>query len=182
MRQADDSGNLHVVTTATAVTATRRPTWGASDAVMPQVPPADQVERVIPAANSKGFGRNYELRYLAGQAPKQMDDTETDSLTRVWLRDNPPRPLDFVSLGAMCDVFYPRIWLRRARMTPAGTVSITIYFHVNRDDLAAVGTGYLLAQARGQEFRNGFCDHSAQLWAESGQMLATTHQIIFYKE
>ena len=48
--------------------------------------------------------------------------------------------------------------------------------------LAQTGTGYLLGQARGQEFRNGFFDQTVQLWNEAGTMLATSHQIVYYKE
>ena len=51
-----------------------------------------------------------------------------------------------------------------------------------REELAEAGDGLLLAQARGQEFRNGFFDQTAQLWSQSGQMLATSHQIVYYKE
>lgn len=82
----------------------------------------------------------------------------------------------------MADVFFPRVWLRRAQRTPAGTVSITVYFHAGREELAAAGTSHLLAQARGQEFRNGFFDQSAQLWSEAGVMLASSHQIVYFKE
>ena len=82
----------------------------------------------------------------------------------------------------MADIFFPRVWLRRAQMVPAGTVSITIYFHASRAQLAATGEGYLLGQARAQEFRHGFFDHSAQLWNEAGTLLATSHQIVYYKE
>ena len=48
-----------------------------------------------------------------------------------WLRDDPPRPLDFASLTAMADVFFPRVWLRRATRVPVGTVSMTVYFHAD---------------------------------------------------
>jgi len=119
---------------------------------------------------------------VQGTLPQQWDGAEAESLTRLWVRDNPPRPLDFASLAALSDVFFPRVWLRRAHRTPAGTVSITVYFHASREDLAAAGTAPLLAQARGQEFRNGFCDQAAQLWSESGQMLASSHQIVYFKE
>jgi len=74
------------------------------------------------------------------------------------------------------------VWLRRARQVPAGTVSITVYFHAGADLLAQTGTGYLLGQARAQEFRNGFFDQTVQLWNEAGAMLATSHQIVYYKE
>jgi hypothetical protein len=31
-------------------------------------------------------------------------------------------------------------------------------------------------------FRKGYFDHSAQLWNEAGNLLATTHQVVYYKE
>ncbi|HOS86416.1 MAG TPA: thioesterase family protein, partial [Burkholderiaceae bacterium] len=37
-------------------------------------------------------------------------------------------------------------------------------------------------QARAQSFFNGFFDQSAELWNEAGDLLATTHQIVYFKE
>ena len=45
----------------------------------------------------------------------------------------------------------------------------------------ATGTGFVLAQARAQAFRNGFFDQTAQLWNEAGEMLVTSHQIVYFK-
>ena len=42
--------------------------------------------------------------------------------------------------------------------------------------------GYLLGRARGQQFRNGYFDQTAQLWSEAGALLATSNQIVYYKE
>lgn len=182
VKQAGEDGAPQVVTTATAVTAVRRPTWSGSDTAMPKVTPAAQVPRVPPIMGGVQWLERYEMRFVQGTLPQQWDGAEAESLTRLWVRDNPPRPLDFASLAALSDVFFPRVWLRRAHRTPAGTVSITVYFHASREDLAAAGTAPLLAQARGQEFRNGFCDQAAQLWSESGQMLASSHQIVYFKE
>jgi acyl-CoA thioesterase len=97
------------------------------------------------------------------------------------MRDDPPRRLDFASLAGLADVFFPRVWRRRAVMTPIGTVSMTVYFHAGASELAACGDGFVLGQARAQSFFNGFFDQSAELWSESGQLLATTHQIVYYK-
>ena len=94
----------------------------------------------------------------------------------------PPRPLDFASLTALCDVFFPRIWLRRARQTPLGTVSLSVYFHVDAAGLSRAADGYLFAQARGQGFGGGYFDHGGQLWSAAGDLLATTHQVMYYKE
>ena len=70
------------------------------------------------------------------------------SLTQLWVRDEPGRALDFPALAAVSDVFFPRMWLRRATRVPAGTVSITTYFHAGRAELAKAGKGFLMAQAR----------------------------------
>ena len=90
--------------------------------------------------------------------------------------------LPICALAALADVFFPRVWLRRAKPVPAGTVSITTYFHADAAQLAEVGTGYLLGRAVGQQFQNGFFDQSAQLWSEAGALLATSNQIVYFKE
>ena len=47
------------------------------------------------------------MRFVGGSIPAQFDGREASSLTQLWMRDDPPRSLDFVSLTAMADVFYP---------------------------------------------------------------------------
>ena len=180
--QADAEGALVVTTTATVVTAVRRETWSVGDTPMPEVPqPADHKSIVVPG-NAVEWLNRYEMRLVTGFIPRTWDGSGDHSLTQLWMRDAPPRPLDFCSLAALADVFFPRVWLRRARQVPAGTVSITVYFHASQAQLKETGTGYLLGQARGQEFRNGFFDQTAQLWNEAGTLLATSHQIVYYKE
>ena len=179
--QTDAQGVDAVVITATAVTAARRDTWSAVDSPMPAVPRPMDVARALPAKRVRWIER-YDMRPVAGPIPERWDGTESDSLTQLWLRDDPPRPLDFLSLAAMADVFFPRVWRRRAVMTPVGTVSMTVYFHAGSAELAKTGEGHLLGQARSQSFFNGFFDQSAELWNEDGHLLATTHQIVYYKE
>ena len=67
----------------------------------------------------------------------------------------------------MADIFFPRVWLRRAVHTPVGTVSLTVYFHADEAMLARAGTDCLLAQARGQGYFKGFHDQTAQLWRQA---------------
>ncbi|HQQ70879.1 MAG TPA: thioesterase family protein, partial [Alicycliphilus sp.] len=181
-QQASASGDTLVSTTATVVTAARRETWSAADTPMPAVPTPAQCQRTPASVFVGEWFHRYEMRPITGTLPTQWDDGGHSSLTQLWLRDAPARALDFAALAAMCDVFYPRVWLRRARRVPAGTVSMTVYFHAGSALLAQTGAGYLLAQARAQEFRNGFFDQSAQLWNQAGRLLATSHQIVYYKE
>lgn len=179
--QPDAEGQPVVATTATVVTATRRETWSLSDIPMPVVPPAEAVAQTQVDTVSVWFQR-YEFRPIQGGMPQQWDGGGDSSLTQLWMRDAPARALDYCALTAMSDVFYPRVWLRRAVKVPAGTVSITTYFHASEAELQATGNGYVLGQARAQEFRNGFFDQSAQLWNEAGVLLCTSHQIVYFKE
>lgn len=182
--QADAAGTEGVVMTATAVTAARRETWSANDTPMPAPGFSDELPRFRFATSE--WTQRYDMRAVRGSIPQVWDgsgqDGEEGSLTRLWVRDDPPRPLDFPALAAMSDVFYPRVWLRRATRVPAGTVSITTYFHADSAQLAQNGDGFLLAQARAQAFRNGFFDQTAQLWSEAGLLLATSTQMVYYKE
>ena len=174
--------NDQAVATATAVTALRRETWGATEAPMPDAPRPHDVPPPGRTGRVEWLNR-YDMRFIDGGFPPVWDGAdEQDSRTQLWVRDNPPRPLDFASLTAMADVFFPRIWRRRAKLTPLGTVSMTVYFHCSSAQLQATGTGYLLGQAQAQAFRDGYFDQTAQLWNEAGHLLATTHQVVYYKE
>lgn len=182
VNQRGADGNDAVVFTATAVTAVRRQTWGVTETPMPPAPNAEEVPRVQVPQRPVWFSR-YDMRWLTGAIPRQWDGAErADSLTRLWMRDDPPRPMDFPSLAAFCDAFYPRAWLRRARPTPASTISLTVYFHADGAALAAAGDNFVLAQARGRHFFNGYFDQSGQVWSASGELLATTHQVVYYRE
>lgn len=182
--QTDAAGTRAVVMTATAVTAVRRGTWSADEIAMPALKFSDAAPR-LQFLTSEWTAR-YDMRAASGMIPQVWDGHEPSgdhaSMTQLWVRDEPPRPLDFASLTAIADVFYPRVWLRRANRVPAGTVSITTYFHASSEQLAASGTEYLLAQAKAQSFSNGFFDQTAQLWNTAGRLLATSNQIVYYKE
>ena len=178
-----ESGQPIIATTASLVTAVRRPTWSASDVPAPVQGGPDPAQEPIVVTSFTPWLRQYALVPLQGPIPSEWDGSENDdSLTSFWVRKSTPRALDFCALAAVCDVFYPRIWRRRAKQVPAGTVSMTVYFHADAQALAQSGDGYVLAQATGQEFRNNFADQSGHIWNSAGQLLASTHQIAYYKE
>ena len=176
LRQAGE-----VCSTGSAVFAIRRPTWSAPELEMPAVPPAEQV----PAESKRPpveWPRRYEFRFVEGGWPDDRHPQELpDSRTMLWVRDLPPRPLDAPALAAIADVFYPRIFRRRQRFTPAGTVSITTYFHADAAAFAAQGDRPLLAVATGRRFTQGFFDQSAELWSDDGHLLASSHQVVYFK-
>lgn len=171
-----------VCSTGSAVFALRRPTWSAAELAMPSVPAAEQV----PPARGEPpmqWPRRYEFRFVEGGWPDfRHAREEADSRTLLWVRDAPPRPLDAAALAAVADVFYPRVFRRRGRFTPAGTISLTTYFHADAAALAAQGDRPLLAAAGGRRFTLGFFDQSAELWSDDGHLLASSHQVVYFKE
>jgi acyl-CoA thioesterase len=165
---------------ATAVTALRRETWETLDAVFPSVPPADSIAPV-PAIPRAAWTAAYEMRFIDG-IPGAPGSSSDSSESRLWIRDQPERPLDFLSLSAICDAFFPRIFVRRPKWVPIGTVALTTYFHADAAQLAAQGSAPVLGLARALNFRKGFFDQTAEIWSASGELLATTHQVVYFKE
>jgi acyl-CoA thioesterase len=169
-----------VVITATAVTAMRRTTFSSVESPMPAVTPAHLLQRSAPP--TLPWTQRYDMRALTGHLPDAWDGLEGDTLTQTWVRDVQERSVDFVSLTALADSFFPRVYLRRRNRVPIGTVSMTVYFHADVAELAALGSGFVFGQATAQCFFNGFFDQTAQLWSEAGTLLATTHQVVYFKE
>jgi acyl-CoA thioesterase len=168
-------------TTATALFGLRRDTWTDTEAHPPVVPTPEQAG----ARDQSDFApwlRNYEMRVVEGPAPTRMEQASSDSTTTLWVRESRPRRLDHPALAAMCDVFYPRVFLRRGKFVPAGTISLTTYFHADDEQLQMVGDDFLLGSARANRFGGGYFDQSAALWSRSGTLLATSHQIVYFKD
>ncbi|MFN3600053.1 MAG: acyl-CoA thioesterase [Dietzia sp.] len=176
MRQGEQ-----VVTTATAITALRRETWSETEAGPPEVPAP---EDLTPAAADRGvrWVDNYDMRFVTG-AWQSVEDGETsqDSTTTMWIRDTPPRPLDHVALTAMCDSFFPRSFLRLGRPVPAGTVTLTIHYLATTDEIAAQGSEFILGSVHAHRFHGNYHDESARLWGRDGTLLATSHQLMYFK-
>jgi acyl-CoA thioesterase len=171
-----------VAATASAVLATRRETWSAVEAGFPAAPPAATLERAATLGRAR-WTEAYDIRFVKGAlqfvAPPPSDP---DSVSLLWVRDEPPRALDFEALTALADTFFPRVFVRRPSWVPIGTVSFTVYFHADGGTLRANGAEPLLAHARAHQFRNGYFDQAGELWGAGGELLAVTHQIVYFKE
>jgi hypothetical protein len=100
------------------------------------------------------LARLYDMRFAEGSFPKAGAQASSTSPCTLWVRDRAQRSVDYPALAALCDVFYPRVFQRRSRVVPAGTISLTTYFHADQQQLDALDGDYVLA---------------------------TTHQIVYYK-
>ncbi len=179
--EAQQSGDT--VATATAVFALRRETWSATEAVMPSNLPDPASLARMPSPGPIRWPQSYDMRFIEGPFPETFDEQEQDhSRSCVWVRDEPERPMDFASLAAMCDSFFPRIYVRRRRRSPIGTVSLTTFFHADSIQLAQVGSQHVLGVAKALNFRHGYFDQTGEIWSPQGQLLASTHQLVYFKD
>ena len=175
LRQAGE-----VKTTATAVFGLHRDTWADTEARPPNAPAPGQLPRGA-LLESIVWPKRYDLRFAAGPLPDDGEPRES-STTTLWVRDTEQRRLDFAALAAVSDIFYPRVFLRRGGFTPAGTISLTTYFHAGQSQIDAVGGDFVLGSAHAHAFSRGYFDQSAQLWSRDGALLASSHQLVYFKD
>ncbi|EMP56790.1 hypothetical protein MSNKSG1_05631 [Marinobacter santoriniensis NKSG1] len=167
--------------TGTVFLAIRRDSWEGSDIQMPEVPEPAKVE-VLDTTGYRPWMNNYEFRVVDGHFhPDGSAPAQRDSHSTLWMRDEPPRPLDFLSLMALSDCFFPRIFIRQQQRALVGTVSMTTYFHGDAESLRQQGSRPLLGVARAQRYFRGYFDQVGELWGEHGELLASTHQIVYFK-
>lgn len=171
--------NGQTVSTGSAVFGLHRPTWESTEAVPPAAAPADEVE-ALDFPDFIAWARNYDKRFVVGG----LEAKSHDSTSTLWIRDTPARPLDYPALTSITDAFYPRVFLRHGTYMPAGTISLTTYFHATPEELAAHGDAHLLGTAKAARFGNGHFDQDGELWSMVGDepvLLATTHQLVYFK-
>jgi acyl-CoA thioesterase len=170
-----------VRTTATALFGLHRDSWNDAEAIAPVVPVPEKIIADTEQAKFAGWSGLYDLRFVKGRFPGEGSPPGTSAATTLWLRDAALRHTDYPALAALSDVFCPRIFMRRGSRVPAGTISVTTYFLAAPLELAAVGSDYLLATARANRFSGGYHDQDVRVWTRQGALLATSHQIVYFK-
>jgi acyl-CoA thioesterase len=170
-----------VATLATAVFAERRPSWSHQQAHFPETKPFEQTLPYAKVAAS--WVKQYDFRFVEGE-PNVAGSSNTlpaNAYSKLWIGDRVPRKIDALSLMAMSDAFFARIFHARRELVPFGTVSLTTYFHADADDLAKQDTTRVLGIADAKIFHKSYGDQSGELWSPQGRLLATTTQIAYFK-
>jgi acyl-CoA thioesterase len=174
-------GGGGVATLATAVFAERRPSWSHQPAQFPQAPPFEQILSYPKTAAT--WVKQYDLRFVDGDP--EFGGTPAaepaSAFSKLWIADRKPRKIDMLSLMAMSDAFFGRVFHARRQLVPFGTVSLTTYFHTDTDELAAEDVSRVLAVADARIFHKSYGDQHGELWSPRGRLLATTTQIAYFK-
>jgi acyl-CoA thioesterase len=170
-----------VATLATAVFAERRPSWSHQPAAFPQTTP---FEATLPYAKvAVPWVKQYDFRFVEGE-PNMAGGPRSpaaSACSKLWIGDRIPRKIDMLSLMAMSDAFFARIFHARRELVPFGTVSLTTYFHTDADGLAREDITRVLGVADAKVFHKSYGDQSGELWSPQGRVLATTTQIGYFK-
>lgn len=172
-----------IAATATVVFAERRQSLEHRPLQPPRVP-APETLTPLPMQGMMAWLQRYEFRFALNM-PQRLGQTPNaepaSALSHVWVNDAPSRPLDFLSLTALADTFFGRIFHVLGALVPIGTVSMTTYFHGDADELAAHGSGPLLGAADAKVFNKGYSDQTVDLWSRPGRLLATSHQVVYFR-
>ena len=104
------------------------------------------------------------------------------AFSKMWISDRVPRKIDALSLMSMSDAFFGRVFHVRRELVPFGTVSLTTYFHTDTEELTREDISRVfLRSPTPRIFHKGYGDQSGELWSPQGRLLATTHQIAYFK-
>ncbi len=177
---AEITQGSQIAATATVVLATRQETWMMPEARAPDAPIPEELESWQAPAKPDWINR-YDFKFIRGELTLSGQPVK-DSESLLWIRDTPERPLDFLSLAAISDVFFPRVFIRRQQRMVASTVSITTHFHADTSSLERQGSRPILGGARGQRFYRGYFDQVAELWSDEGNLLASSIQMVYFKD
>jgi acyl-CoA thioesterase len=172
-------GGDDIATLATAVFAERRPSWSHAQAEYPGATPFEQT-RPYPKIAAP-WVKQYDFRFVEGEPVPGKATAAPNSYSKLWIADRVPRKIDALSLMAMSDAFFARIFHAKRELVPFGTVSLTTYFHVDADDLAAEDITRVLGAADAKIFHKSYGDQNGELWSPGGRLLATTTQIAYFK-
>jgi acyl-CoA thioesterase len=172
-----------VAATASVVCGMRKTVWTHQQSRPPAAPSPDGLPLSLTALRPE-WTRRYTMRVVEGGLDDfpRSDGAIRNARSLVWLQDEPPRPLDFLSLTALSDAFFVRIMVARGTWQPMATVTMTTYFHLDGEELKAIGAAPLIGEADGAVFRGGFADQTCALWSADGRLVANGVQATWYKE
>jgi acyl-CoA thioesterase len=174
-------GDGDVATLATILLAERRPSWSHAQAKYPGARPFAET---LPFPHvAAPWVKQYDFRFVEGE-PKRGGLAATapvETYSKLWIGDRMPRKVDALSLMAISDAFFARIFHAKRELVPFGTVSLTTYFHADAADLDAEDTTHVLGVADAKIFHKSYGDQNGELWSPGGRLLATTTQIAYFK-
>ncbi len=168
--RASSDGSIKAA--ALVVLTNRRATDSHCQRSMPRAPDPETLE---PSHVPGPQGQQTVLRQITGEF------ASGDTSSSHWVRDLSGRPLDHLQLAYLADQYAPRSFYWGPGRRPAATLTMSTYFLATNDEIAAAGDDYLLIEADGTRGEQATSGQHAWLWSRPGVLLATTHQLSWYR-
>ncbi|WP_420433596.1 acyl-CoA thioesterase [Hyphobacterium sp.] len=158
----------------TAIFGERRRTAEWTEGAMPDAPAPEACDAFKPP---RTWAEHISIK------PCLNTDIFNASSTRnaLWVKFTEPRPLDDVGLVCLADTPTPRVFFVVHDFAVLSTVSMTVYLHASKDDLAEAGPDWIMMDANAGRGGGGFYDQHTRIWSRAGKLLATTQQMVWYK-
>ena len=165
-------GEDGVLALALIALAERRPTDPHVEPTMPQAPDPAGLEQ-IQAPPPQGL--QTEIRLVSGEYASGR------TAGSMWVKDASGRALDHLHLAYLADQYAPRSFFWGVGFRPSATISMSVYFHATAEEIAAVGTEYVLNEAVGTRGESSTSGQQARLWSRDGTLLITSEQVCWYR-
>ena len=143
---------------------------------MPRCAPPESLQTIAIDGGPVTWIKQYDMRPALGNLRQRSPQMR--SLT--WVRLSNDRNLSFVTLTALSDASFPRIFYHYDAPSPIATVTMSVHFHAAAADLAAIGGDFVLIEASNQLARDGFFDQHVRVWSRGGDLLATSTQLVWF--
>jgi acyl-CoA thioesterase len=157
----------------------RRRSFSFVDVTCPDAPPPEAIPSAAPPPETAPFFRQFETRWVT--TPPQIR-TGLPARSLFWLRNQHGRRLDAPGLAAIADFAPPRTFYFSTALRPSSTVSMNVYFHATRAELAEVEDDFVLSDVRARRCESGYYDHEVRIWSRSGALLATSEQVAAFRD
>ncbi|HVW30364.1 MAG TPA: thioesterase family protein [Polyangiaceae bacterium] len=149
-----------------------------SDRKMPAFAPADS----YPKLRDKYPGlvemqKRYDSRWAT---PHELGAGAHEALGGGYIRFEEPRVVDALAVAAFTDAFPPSVITRapeRAALGPIPTVDLTIHFRTTLPLPGATPADRCVVQFTSKTAKEGFVEEDAEVWSESGVLLAQSRQL-----
>lgn len=156
------------------VMAVDRPSDRHVEVSMPEAPDPDSLEVFHPPGRQ---GDRVVMRPVSGFPPFGRSDTHSTA----WMRVCSHRPVDYQQLAYLADQRAPRSFHWSDGPRPSATITMSVYFHASRMELADVGDDYILGEAFGVKAAWSTSEEHHRLWSRQGSLLASSEQMARYR-
>lgn len=171
-------GSDEVCVQAIVTMAKRPPTPPFAFARMPETPmPEDLPELVNPFGTQHFGGRAFERR-TSETFPIQPAES---SRSLAWVRPK-LASWDKPLLGMLADNSPPRAFYALGHKVMTTTLTLTVYLHATTEEVLAAGDDFLLVDYEGRVGGGGASDERSSYWRRDGKLLATSEQLVWYRE